>query len=220
MGGRKPRRKEVIWSHNLAYGVGLMTTDGTLSVDGRHLECTSKDKEQIENVRRSFDITASIKMKSAKKGEDKKYYRVQWGDVVLYRFLLEIGLAPNKSLDIGRLHIPDTYFFDFLRGFYDGDGSFYSYYDSRWNNSFMYYLVFLSGSAAHIDWLQQNLKRLTGVVGHRTTAKDRELYQIRYAKKEGLILIRHMYKEEGELCLKRKRLKIEQALRIVGESLN
>lgn len=219
MGGRKPTRREVVWTEKLAYGVGLMATDGTLSIDGRHLECTSKDKEQVENLQKCFGITANIKMKSAKKGEEKKYYRIQWGDVVLYRFLLEVGLMPNKSLEIDTLSIPDEYFFDFLRGVYDGDGCFYSYRDPRWKNSFMHYLVFLSGSSDHINWLQKNLERLAGVTGHKTSAKERELYQIRYAKKEGLVLIHHMYRNTQSICLKRKRLKIEHALRIVGESL-
>ncbi len=51
------------------------------------------------------------------------YYRVQFGNVRLYRFLLDIGLMPNKSRLISKMEIPELYFGDFLRGHLDGDGN-------------------------------------------------------------------------------------------------
>jgi hypothetical protein len=46
----KPLKKTKIkWSSNFAYAIGLLVTDGNLSKDGRHIELTSKDKEQIIN---------------------------------------------------------------------------------------------------------------------------------------------------------------------------
>ena len=35
------------WTSELAYAVGLLTTDGSLSKDGRHIDLTSKDVEQL-----------------------------------------------------------------------------------------------------------------------------------------------------------------------------
>jgi len=34
----------MIWSADFAYAVGLLTTDGSLSIDGRHINLTSKRK--------------------------------------------------------------------------------------------------------------------------------------------------------------------------------
>ena len=40
----KPLNKTKIkWSPDFAYAVGLLTTDGSLSKDGRHISFTSKD---------------------------------------------------------------------------------------------------------------------------------------------------------------------------------
>ena len=46
--GAKPQGKVLIkWSPHFAYAVGLLTADGCLSKDGRHLDLTSKDRIQI-----------------------------------------------------------------------------------------------------------------------------------------------------------------------------
>lgn len=40
------------WSSDLAYAIGLITTDGSLSIDGRHINLTSKDIDQVETFAR------------------------------------------------------------------------------------------------------------------------------------------------------------------------
>lgn len=226
MRGPKPRRKEVVWSSELAYAIGLITTDGCLSGDGRHLIFVSKDIEQINNLKKCLDLKVKIGIhKSGRQNETRACHRIQWGDVVLYDFLLTLGLMPNKSRQLGTLGIPDKYFFDFLRGHFDGDGSFYSYFDPRWKFSFMFYLVFTSASRPHIDWLHNTLARFLDVQGHLTTtqgnSKERkEIYNLRFAKKEAVKVIEGMYTRLDKTHLSRKRLKIERALRIVGESLS
>ncbi len=223
--GPKPKRKEIIWSGEFAYSIGLMASDGCLSSDGRHLTFVSKDKEQVQNVKKCFDVTASIyTYSSGGKGNTNRYYRVQWGDITLYNFFIQqIGLTPRKSLTLGKLGIPDMYYFDFLRGSFDGDGCFYSYFDPRWKNSYMFYFTIVSASQVHVEWLQQTNMRLLGVRGHITSQKSEgqpnTMYQIRYAKRETLVLLKSLYPSPNTLCLSRKRLKIEKALGIVGESL-
>lgn len=126
---------------------------------------------------------------------------------------------PNKTKRLAELAIPDRYFFDFLRGHHDGDGSFYSYYDPRWRSSFMFYLSFISASPAHVYWIRESLERLLGVHGHIATAKNSCVVQLKYAKRETLIILKKLYPRPDVACLARKRLKIERALRIVGKSL-
>lgn len=144
--------------------------------------------------------------------------RVQFGDVLFYKFLLDIGLMPNKSRVIGKVAIPDKYFFDFLRGSFDGDGCTYSYWDKRWRSRFMFYTAFVSASYAHIVWLQETIRRLCGVEGHITGRRKSTVFQLKYAKGESLVLLRRMYCGKG-FYLRRKRLKIDKMLRIVGAGL-
>ena len=157
-------------------------------------------------------------MKARGGEKEKRYYRIQIGDVLFWNFLKSIGLSPAKSKTIGKVAIPSKYFSDFLRGSHDGDGHFYSYWDPRWKSSFMYYVCFSSASLAHIEWLRDELRKRMSVRGHITKASKKVCYQLKYAKKEGLKVIKVMYKSKG-VFLPRKKLKIAKVLGIMGLKL-
>jgi hypothetical protein len=216
----KPLGKvKIKWSPDFAYAIGLLTTDGNLSPDSRHINFTSKDKELINIFKKCLELSNRIGRKARGGSKEKKYYVIQFGDVIFYRFLLNIGLKPNKSKSLGELFILDKYFFDFLRGHFDGDGSFYSYWDPRWKSSFMFYTVFISASKNHIDWLRQKIFELIKIKGHITKGGKKICYQLKYAKKESLRLLKKMYYSCDIICLSRKRLKIKKALSIIGKEL-
>lgn len=214
----KPQHKvKIVWSPKFAYAIGLLTTDGNMS-QGRHINFTSKDEEQVLTFKRCLHLDSKIGRKARGGEKDKKYYVVQFGDVIFYRFLLSIGLTPKKSLTLGEIAVPTKYFMDFVRGHFDGDGTFYSYWDPRWRSSFMFYTEFLSGSKRHVEWIRSMLDKLLHIHGHITKARTiGSVYQLKYAKTESLKLLPNMYYSRGVLCLSRKRLKIKQALRIIGK---
>ena len=221
MGKRGPKPKpEPVWSPDFAYAVGLLATDGCLSSDGRHITLVSKDLQQLENFKKALRLE-HIAIGATKSGYNRKSCtRIQFGDVTLYRFLVKIGLTPNKSKTIDALKIPPEYFFDFLRGSFDGDGCTHSYWDPRWRSSFMFYTIFGSASRDHVLWLQKEIFGRTGIRGHITgKGKVRTVYQLKYAKRESLVLLRSLYGKKDSMHLSRKRLKIEQMLGIIGERL-
>ena len=213
------RRVSEKWRPELAYAIGLLATDGCLSPPGHLINLTSKDKEQLENLSRCIGLTLRIGKKSSGFGTVKKYLCVQLKSVLFYDFLISVGLTPAKSKTLGPLKIPRKYFFDFLRGVFDGDGSTYSYWDPRWRSSFMFYVQFASASPGFLNWLRESIKADLRVEGHITTANGQSTSQLKYAKAEGIKVLRRMYKRSGLVHLSRKRLKIEKMLRIVGQSL-
>ncbi|MCX6813937.1 MAG: hypothetical protein NT078_01870 [Candidatus Azambacteria bacterium] len=215
----KPLSKiKIEWSPEFAYALGLLATDGNLSSDKRHFDFTSKDKEQLSNFMKCLGIKVKIGYKiSGYTG--KKSPHIQFGDVNFYRFLLKIGFMPAKTKIIASLKIPRRYFFDFLRGHFDGDGSFFSYWDPRWKSSFMFYTVFISASKRHIDWIRDELFKFLKIRGHIARDSKKSVYQLKYAKAESLKLLPKIYYNKGVVCLSRKRLKIEKALKVEGKKL-
>ncbi|MBI2638058.1 LAGLIDADG family homing endonuclease [Candidatus Peregrinibacteria bacterium] len=210
--GPKPKSKvKIQWSPDFAYAIGLLTTDGCLSKDRRHIDFTSKDEEQILNFLRCLNINSKISTKKSgyKNGEA---YRVQLGDVNFYKFLLEIGLHPRKSRTLKDIKIPEGFFFDFLRGHFDGDGTFYSYWDPRWKSSFMFYLVFISASYSHIIWIRKCIFRYLKIQGHITQDGRKKVYHLKYAKMDSIKLLQKLYPMNNFICLGRKYLKIKKAL--------
>lgn len=204
---------KIEWSPEFAYAIGLLVTDGCLYNDGRHINLTSKDIEQIENFMRCLNIKNKIGVKYNGPRTHQAFV-VQFGDVDFYNFLFDIGLMPHKSKILRAVAIPKDYFFDFLRGHFDGDGTFYSYFDPRWQSSYMFYTIFISASGDHIDWLRKVIFNEIGVLGHITTSVNNPVYQLKYAKTESLKLLPKMYYNPGVVCLSRKRKKIEAALAV------
>lgn len=215
----KPLRKiEIKWSPKFAYAVGLLATDGCLYRDGRHFDLTSKDLEQIENFKKCLNLSSKIGLKGSGSTKEKRYFHIQFGDVVFFTYLLSIGLTPAKSRTIGKLAVPQRYFFDFLRGVFDGDGTSYSYWDPRWHSSYMFYTAFASGSLKFLNWLRRETRKQIGISGHitsmGTSGGNNNCYQLKYAKNDSLKLARKMYYNNRVICLKRKRLKLFTAIEI------
>ncbi len=221
MGKRGPKSKiniDCTWSPDFAYAIGLIATDGNLSRDGRHISFVSKDKEQILNFLKGLKVKIYIG-KSYSGYSGNSAFRVQFSNISFYQFLLSIGLTPAKSKTIGALKIPDKYFFDFLRGCFDGDGTIYSYWDKRWKSSFMFYISFATASFDFMTWLRNSISKDLGISGHVKKDGKGSTYQLTYAKKDSLKILKAMFKEKNAISLTRKRLKIKKILSIVGKDL-
>ena len=90
---------KIEWNSKFAYAIGLLTTDGNLSKDGRHLNMTSKDEELILIFRSCLGLQNKIGKKARGGSLDKKYFVLQFGDRNFYDFLVGIGL--KQALELG-----------------------------------------------------------------------------------------------------------------------
>jgi len=196
----KPKGKPIKWSHKVAYVIGLITTDGSLSKDGYHIDFTSKDTQLLKTFKKCLGINNRITKKLS--GVGNTSFRVQFGNVILYRWLIDVGLIPNKSKTIGTLKIPNQYFFHFLRGHLDGDGNIRNYQDPVYPKSERLYIRFCSGSLKHIQWLRQKIMSLLNIRGF-ITDRGNEFLLI-FAKRNSLILLPHLYPQPNLPCLRRK----------------
>lgn len=217
MGKRGPKPRTSIctdWRPELAYAVGLIASDGCLSSDGRHIDLTSKDIDQLETFKKILKID-HIKIGTKTSGyAGTTLLHVQFGSVLFYEWLVSIGLTPKKSRTIGALTIPSEYFADFLRGLFDGDGSTYSYWDPRWKSSFMYYLEFTSASPTFITWLRKSNEEIYQVYGSVVATSKQSALILRYAKREGKILLDAMYADPCAVKLARKFAKVQKMFTI------
>lgn len=161
---RGARRRESIaggWTCERAYAVGLLTTDGNLSKDGRHLTVTSADPDLLGVLRACLALQANVRQV----GSRGRCYRVQWSDRRFYEWVVSIGLSPAKSRTLGALTMPDEYFADFARGCIDGDGSIVVYvdrYHSGKDARYVYerlYVTLVSASRPFVDWFRASLLR-------------------------------------------------------------
>ncbi|MBI4117251.1 MAG: LAGLIDADG family homing endonuclease [Parcubacteria group bacterium] len=208
----------LIKPENLWYVVGLITTDGNLSKDRRHISITSKDISQIHTFKKCLGIKNKIGIKSSGFAKNKKYYNLQFGSVNFYNFLLKIGLTPAKSRTLSSLKIPPEYFSDFLRGIIDGDGSI-----NKWthndNKNTQWALRVTSAAPIFIQWLKYQTENTFGVKGklHITKKVDRKpIYNIKFGKFAAQVILTKCYYKNcvalerknklAKLCIETKNL--------------
>ena len=198
----KSVKPEVLW-----YVVGLIVTDGNLSKDGRHINITSKDRTHLVVVQKALGINNKIGKKARDGSKKKIYSQIQLGDVKFYKYLLSIGLTQRKSLTLGKIAIDTAYFFDFLRGVIDGDGSI-STWIHRTNSHRQWSLRIVSGSPEFLQWLKNEIENRFEVKGrmHIYQREDRNnLYLIKFGKLAAKIIIGSIYYKDC-LSLQRKNL--------------
>lgn len=107
------------WSPDMAWVLGFIYADGCLHGDGL-VSISQKEKQPLEEILKLLNANSPIEQY---KRTGVFYIRIY--SINLIKTLRLIGLKERKSLDIEFPEIPDEYFWDFVRGYFDGDGSFY-----------------------------------------------------------------------------------------------
>ncbi len=153
---------------------------------------------------------------SNKKGgyrKDRKYYRIQFGNVKLYHWLNNIGIESNKSKTIGKLCIPDKYFFDFLRGLLDGDGCIYSFKHPE-SQYPQIRVRFISASKCFLLWLRTEVYKLLFIRGKIETMT--RAFVLVYYRHNSIKLLKRIYRKSS-VSLNRKFEKAQSLLAGVAE---
>lgn len=197
------------WTPALGYAVGLAATDGCLINTERHVAFVSTERDQMETflncVGRSPSGTTIRK--------DGNAYRVQLGDVELYRWLSDTGLTQRKSLTLGAVEVPSELFLDMVRGLLDGDGSISHYVHRPVLRKYPRYLYrrltvrFHSASPDHLRWLQKRLAdvlSIKGAVVQQSKDHEHNMYALQYAKYASISLLTKLYENPANPRLLRK----------------
>ena len=210
---KRLNKVKIEWSPGFAYAIGLITTDGNLSPDGRHINLTSKDEELIVKFKACLGLENKIGRKSrGANSENKKYFVVQFGDKNFYNFLLSLGLKPAKSKTLESIKIPQKYFSDFLRGCIDGDGSIGSFSHPESKHP-QVRVRLASASPCFLDWIKKEIKNLTNIEGG-WVENSQSIYTLIYAKSDSTKLLNFIYYPKVEYYLFRKYLTAQRILRV------
>ncbi|MFA6141976.1 MAG: hypothetical protein WC738_01615 [Candidatus Omnitrophota bacterium] len=184
------KRKDLnITGSNLWYLVGLITSDGCLSSDGRHIDITAKEYAFLEKIKVATGIGNKIGSKYG--ARKQRACRIQIGNKNFYNLLMLIGLRPHKSLTIGALNVSRRYYVDFLRGLIDGDGCI-----RRWlhptNKKEQWNLRIYSGSGVFIKWLNYVTECFLHVSG-RVHKESETQWILKYGKMAAKEIARQCY---------------------------
>ena len=203
---RKRPRSEWTWTSDIAYAVGLIATDGSLSRSGRHVAMSSAEIEMLETFLHCIGRRAKIS--TVKSGYGSTTLRVQVGDVGLYEWLLTVGLVPRKSHVLRGDRRAFRVSCHLVRGLLDGDGSVMDVtYDgtgkARGKRYRTLLVRFVSASRDHITWLQERISSQFQLAG--AVQCQQGMWSLAYAKRASLALLGMLYPDANVPCLRRKR---------------
>ena len=183
------RKTLSIEDENFWYLVGLITSDGCLRSDGRHIDITSKDYKFLLAIKNRFGFINKIGTKYNSNG--KQAFHIQIANKNFYDHLLSIGLTPQKSLTLDALRVPNQFFNDFLRGIIDGDGCIRAWMHPS-NRRTQWSLRIYSGSRVFIRWLKETVETLFKIKGKIYQEKN-NVWILKHGKLAAQILLKKCY---------------------------
>ena len=190
------------WSHNMAYILGIWYADGCIySNKGRgyyfSIKLHKDDKYLLQLILNEMNSLHKI----YENNDNSAHITIS--SKTIYQDLISLGGREVKSLCITLPDIPNEYMHDFIRGYFDGDGSVYNVKGKRINTNFA------CGSNKFLQSLLQLLKKEAGIEGGSLSIANQSLT---FGKKDSIKLGNYIYQNNPELYLLRKYEKFKQYL--------
>ena len=116
------------WSPGMAWVLGFLFADGNMEKSSpvfRLSQRTPDGLRKVLNLMRSSHMISTKDKKLYKGVISGKIYSFKVWNKKLYNDLSNLGLTPAKSTNMKFPDVPSKYMNHFIRGLYDGDGSFY-----------------------------------------------------------------------------------------------
>lgn len=191
----------------MAYVSGFLYADGNISKTkrGTHFVAIySADRDILVKIRRLFHSDHLISTKYSPTG---CVHRIQIGSKEWFNDLDKIGLSPGKTKRLKLPNIPDRYFGDFVRGYFDGDGNVWmgKIHKDRKVASLTIQVAFTSGSYDYLVSLRRQLQT-KGLQGGSVFRLENGKYgRLIFSVRDAFKLYKIMYNGRHKLYLKRKK---------------
>lgn len=189
------------WSEEMAWILGFFTADGNLfhklydnNTEQWYITFTQKDKEILETVAEKLGFPKDKIKKQWSEEYQTTVHHFTFTNKYMFLRLEELGLMPNKSLQLQKVNVPKKYFSHFLRGYFDGDGCFSWSTTPRQRTP---RVSFTCGSRNFVKWLESRITRYYGLPGARIRQRrDTNTWSMIYRKDASLKLMKILYSEK------------------------
>jgi hypothetical protein len=193
----------VIDSPEKAYWLGFLFADGYIRKFQLSLCLSSKDKSHLIKFKNLIESDSEIKdsfIKKKYKGEDKTYFSSTLNiySINIYNDLLQYGLHRNKSLTLRPpVNLPEHYFRDFIRGYFDGDGCVSTFKK--------YKKMKILGTYEFLNWINKVLSD-NGASFRDIDKQTNKIFRIQYNTKDVKLIYDYFY-DQSTIHLERKKQK-------------
>ena len=208
------------WSREMSYVFGYFIADGCICTAKNRpnnpytFNITSIDEEHLYKLR---DVMGSNHKISNKNGHNKNSaFQIQIRSLSLALDLMDLGVPLRKTYNLETIFVPEKYFWDFTRGFFDGDGTVYIY---NVNGVPQIKSGFVCASSSFIRDLNEkicNNLQIPLKSIHVKPAKEKRIKQhyLDFYIEDSEKLMSHLYANNPTLYLERKKKIFDQWLEL------
>ena len=190
-----------LWTQEMAYVLGFWYADGHM----RHARSyriifSSKDKDHLISIRNSFTSNSPVV-------DDRNSYSLVICSKKLYFELSRLGGTSHKSASITFPKLPEQFLTDFIRGYFDGDGSVHFIHYKHTKNGKHYTNIrsnFTCGSKVFLESIKNILHSKIGLFERKVCQYGPHQFKLGYGQKDTAKLLGFMYYPGHTTALTRK----------------
>ena len=197
-----------VQNSNMAYILGFLASDGNISKKENciTLELNREDKYILEKIAKELQCTRPIKDYITSLG--KKSSKLQFWSAEIKKDLAIYNIVPDKTFTLKPpIFLKEDFYIDFIRGYFDGDGSVYIKDNKR------KIIQFDGASKEMITWIRNVLNSYgitTNSLSTYLTEKGKIMYRLTYYNQEIVNNIYNLFYKDKEFFLIRKKEKFSQ----------
>lgn len=207
-----------IESHDMAWILGFIASDGTIRKDGNGIKLTlsAKDREILEKIRKKIEIENPIKDYCTNNGFD--ICEFVWFCEKHKQDLAKYSIIPNKTFKLQPPWLLDRkYWIDYIRGYFDGDGSINLIKDTKRPNCYNLRWQICGAQKEFLQWIIDFLYEEYDIpkVNIYTQKRKANLYYFQYSTNATKKIYTILY-NESDMYLKRKKDLFDEIMSIMA----
>jgi hypothetical protein len=195
----------------MAYVLGFWFADGYMRHNKSYkIVFTSKDRRHLADINKICGSNAPITQRMTR-GVKEDCYSFMLCSKQMYFNLMVLGGYTCKSKTVAFPKIPIKQLADFIRGYFDGDGSIHLITYKASKNGRFYTEVrsnFTCGSKKFLIVLHNTLRQRLGLAKKIIGQYGPHQFKLGYGKKDTFKLLNFMYYPKHNISLARKRITI------------
>lgn len=194
----------------MAYVLGFFCADGSMVINSRgshYIEFQNTEPGLLEKFRDCLGSNHKIS-KNTKHKSWKPFYRLQIGSKEIFNDLLRLRVSQKKKKRLQLPQIPNLYFPDFARGYFDGDGNVWGGYEhknDRKKATKVLLTRFTNGNKKFLVDLAYQLTKRIGLSKTPSISFYSGAYRLSYSTHDSIRLYNFIYSWNSNLCFLRKK---------------
>jgi len=197
------------WSSEMAYILGFFVADGSLTINSRgsqYIDFCITDKDLLLKIRKALDSNHKIGERRTNNKNHKTVYRLQIGSKRMFNDLLKKGVRVDKTGHEVLPKVPKKYFKDFIRGYFDGDGTVCIIKKIRKDRKNKLYISLMTSfTCLNKNFLVSIRKRLNPIMDGGGIYYFGNAWRLKFSTADSGKLYKFMYNKKDRIFLKRKK---------------